>query len=221
MRRVLVLRPEPGASATVKRARELGLDASSVPLFEIEGVGWQAPDARDFDALLVTSANAVRYGGEQLKDLVSLRVYAVGKATADAAHAAGFDIAATGERGVDALLASMPDGLKLLHLCGADRRIAEDPHGEITPLVVYRSKRVDAPNLDAAIGAVALIHSPRAGARLAELADDRSSITLATISSAAAEASGSGWRSIHVAQEPTDEALLALAASLCNKPQPK
>ena len=33
MKRVLVLRPEPGASATVERARALGLDAVAVPLF--------------------------------------------------------------------------------------------------------------------------------------------------------------------------------------------
>ena len=35
MSRVLVLRPEPGASATVERARKLGLDAVVIPLFEV------------------------------------------------------------------------------------------------------------------------------------------------------------------------------------------
>ena len=45
MRRVLVLRPEPGASATVERARQRGLDAVAMPLFEIEPVAWEAPEA--------------------------------------------------------------------------------------------------------------------------------------------------------------------------------
>ena len=43
MRHVVVLRPEPGASATVKRARELGLEPVTVPLFEIEPLPWQSP----------------------------------------------------------------------------------------------------------------------------------------------------------------------------------
>ena len=46
MRRVLVLRPEPGASATVERARRLGLDAVAIPLFEIEPVAWASARCR-------------------------------------------------------------------------------------------------------------------------------------------------------------------------------
>ena len=60
MRRLLVLRPEPGASATAGRARTLGLDPVLMPLFEIEPIAWTAPDPAGFDALLLTSANAVR-----------------------------------------------------------------------------------------------------------------------------------------------------------------
>ena len=36
MTRVVVLRPEPGASETVARAAERGLDAVAIPLFRIE-----------------------------------------------------------------------------------------------------------------------------------------------------------------------------------------
>ena len=46
MRRVLVLRPEPGASATVERARARGLDAFAVPLFAIEPLDWDVPQSR-------------------------------------------------------------------------------------------------------------------------------------------------------------------------------
>ena len=45
MKRLVVLRPEPGASETVERARAIGLDALRMPLFEIEPVLWDAPDA--------------------------------------------------------------------------------------------------------------------------------------------------------------------------------
>ena len=87
MRRVIVLRPEPGASETVARARELGLDAVAIPLFEVEAVEWTAPEAGGFDGLLLTSANAIRHGGDQLQSLRGLPVYAVGKATSEAARA--------------------------------------------------------------------------------------------------------------------------------------
>jgi uroporphyrinogen-III synthase len=65
---------------------------------------------------------------------------------------------------------------------------------------------------------VLLIHSPRAGARVAELDLDRGSIALAAISPAAAGAAGEGWAAVEAAEEPTDDALLALAKRLCNNP---
>jgi uroporphyrinogen-III synthase len=217
--RVLVLRPEPGASETVRKARERGLDAVAVPLFEIEPIGWKAPDPGHFDGLLLTSANAVRHAGAGLQALRSLPVYAVGGATADMAREAGFTIVQTGAGGVDQLLGSANPDLRLLHLCGEDRKKVEAPRA-ITPLTVYRSKAIETPDLPLS-GCVTLIHSPRAGRRFAELVSDRASIAIAAISPAAADAVGAGWRSVEAAEQPNDEALLALAARLCNNPQPK
>jgi uroporphyrinogen-III synthase len=77
------------------------------------------------------------------------------------------------------------------------------------------------PDLGAIRGAVALVHSPRAGRRLAELVGDRASTAIAAISAAAANAVGSGWETVEAAQQPNDDALLALAARLCNKPPPE
>ena len=82
MRPVVVLRPEPGASRTAARAEALGLDARVVPLFAIVPIEWSAPDPSDFDGIVLTSANAVRHGGEQLDELKALPVHAVGEATA-------------------------------------------------------------------------------------------------------------------------------------------
>jgi uroporphyrinogen-III synthase len=221
MRRVLVLRPEPGASATVKRARDRGLDAIAVPLFKIGQLAWDAPDPDAFDGLLLTSANAVRSAGEKLNALRGLSVYAVGEATAEAARQAGFSIAATGEGDVERLLGSTEPDLKLLHLCGEDRRGPPNIRPQIASLVVYRAKPVEAPDLSAANGGVALIHSPRAGRRLAELVRDRGSIAIAAISPAAADAVGRGWEAVEAAPVPNDDALLALAARLCDKPTPE
>ena len=217
MTRVLVLRPEPGAEETVQRARALGLDARAVPLFAIDPVPWSPPpEASGFDGLLLTSANAVRFGGEQLRTLRGLPAYAVGEASAEAARDAGFDIKATGEAGVDRLLDSIDGDLRLLHLCGIDRRDPAHARQRITTLPVYRANAIGRPALGTLDDIVALIHSPRAARRFAELVEDRPGVTIAAISQAAADAAGSGWRAVEVADSPTDEALLALAARLCN-----
>jgi uroporphyrinogen-III synthase len=218
---VLVLRPEPGAGATLERARKRGIDAVAIALFDVEAVDWKAPDAAKFDGLLLTSANAIRFGGTQLDRLRQLEVYAVGEQTARAAQGAGFAVVRTGKAGIDRLLGSIAGDLKLLHLCGVHRRQEATAHQDITPIPVYRSSPIEAPDLSSARNRVALIHSPRAGRRFAELVDDRSTISIAAISRAAADAAGGGWKAIGAADQPTDDALLALAARLCNKPDPK
>jgi len=219
MTRVVVLRPEPGASETVARAAERGLDAVSVPLFRIEPIEWPTPDASQFDALLFTSANAVRFGGPGLAALRELPVHAVGEATAAAAREAGFNIVAVGDAGVERLIAAIEPKIRLLHLAGEHRTALSRP---MTAIAVYRSRPVEPPEaLKTAEEATVLLHSPRAGRAFADAADrmglDRASIQIAAISTAAAEASGTGWAAIESAERPTDEALLALAERLCDK----
>jgi uroporphyrinogen-III synthase len=219
MRRVLVLRPEPGASTTARRARERGLDPIALPLFEVEPVDWQAAEASGFDGLLITSANAVRHAGEGLHALRGLPVYAVGSATAEIARDAGFDVASAGDSGVERLLGSIEPELKLLHLAGEDRKALAGARQEIRTITVYRSRAKDV-SLRAAAGGVALIHSPRAGRRFADLVEasdlDKGTIAIAAISQEAADAAGEGWASVDAADSPSDEALLVLAERLCN-----
>ncbi len=222
MKTVIVLRPEPGASATVARARELGLAAIAMPLFEVEPIAWDAPDTTSFAALLLTSANAIRHGGPALGALRALPVHAVGAATAQAARDAGFAIASSGNAGVDELLEGLEPGIRLLHLCGEDRRTPANPRQLIAAIPVYRSRAIDPPpDLGRAVDSLVLVHSPRAGRRVAELIADRGAIVIAAISGAAADAVGTGWGDIQVAPEPNDNALLALAARLCNTPPPE
>ena len=119
---VIVIRPEPGCSATVAAAQALGLDARAFPLFEVEPCHWDAPGAETFDALLIGSANALRQGGAALAAYAGMPAYCVGEATAQAAQAAGLRIAATGNGGLQAVLAQIaPDHRRLLRLgqaCG-------------------------------------------------------------------------------------------------------
>ena len=92
MRPLVILRPEPGASATAARARERGLEVRLHSLFAPVALPW-TPLQEDFDALLVTSANAVRLAGS----LPRLPVHAVGEASAAAAREVGLEVVTTGE----------------------------------------------------------------------------------------------------------------------------
>ncbi len=220
MRRLVVLRPEPGAAATCRAAIELGLEPVAIPLFAIEPVSWVAPDPASFDGLLLTSGNALRHGGRELDALRGLPVFAVGEATAAEARNAGFVLSVIGSSGVDDLLAQVDPVLRLLHLSGEQWREPAAPRQSITHLPTYRAAAISAPGISAIQGAVVAVHSPRAGARLAEVAAraglDISATALAAISSDAARAAGAGWEQVLTAGEPNDGALLALAARLCN-----
>lgn len=220
MRPLVVLRPEPGATATCTAARDMGLRPLALPLFEIEPVAWVAPDPAAFDGLLLTSANALRHGGRELAKLRGLPVFAVGEATAAEAQNAGFVLSFTGSGGVDELLADIDPGLRLLHLCGEQWREPAAPRQSLTHLPAYRAAELPAPDLAPIEGAVVSVHSPRAGARLAELAAvsglDISAISIAAISREAARAAGDGWEQAVASDQPDDAALLALAARLCN-----
>lgn len=213
MRPLVILRPEPGASATASQARAMGLDARAIPLFEVAAVPWAAPDPTQFDAIVMTSANAVRHGGAELERLKGLPVRAVGAATAAAARAAGFSVTAIGEGGVADM--GLPPGERLLHLAGREHVAS----GADLTIAVYEARSIGNPaDLDALGDCVIAVHSPRAGRRLGKLAASRSRSIIAAISTAAAAACGAGWKQVHSAPQPNDAALLALAARLCDTP---
>lgn len=217
MRKVVILRPEPGASATFKRAVEAGLDAVKLPLFAIEPVQWQAPDPSEFDGLLITSATVLKEAGGELTKVKALPVYAVGPATAAAATEAGFTVASTGQSGLRKLLSSIDSNLRLLHISGEDRMDSRLAWQKITAVTVYRARPLDVAEPRLLEDSVVVVHSPRAGARLAELAFDKSRTAIAAISEAAAQACGDGWDELDWIARPNDSALVALAARLCEK----
>jgi uroporphyrinogen-III synthase len=215
--RILILRPEPGASESAARARTLGLEPIVAPLFVVRPLAWEFP-AETFDALLLTSANAARHGGPQLARLASLPCYAVGERTAEAAAAAGFDAVTIGPTdGVAAVELMAKAGVRrALHLCGRDHIPLAHPEIAIERRIVYASDAAGSlPDGTLAGDPLILLHSPRAAARLAALVSDRSDLRLAAISPAAATAAGAGWREVYVSAAPRDQALLELAAKLC------
>ncbi len=213
---LLILRPEPGASATAKRARALGLTALVRPLFMVAPMPWDAPDPARFDAVLLTSAAAIRAGGDAVQRYRDLRVFAVGAATAQAARDAGFRTVTPGAGDAADMVRQLANlgYCRPLHLSGEDRTPYPDGPVTITPCVVYAARPVD---VDLPSGrCTALLHSVRAGARFAMLCPSRAQVDIVAISNAVAEAAGPGWRSTATAPQPQDNAMLALAAALCD-----
>lgn len=220
---VAILRPEPGNAATAARVRDAGLDPLSLPLFETRPIGWAVPQPAAFDALLLTSANAVRHGGAGLAKLRGLPVLAVGAATAVAALAAGFAVARQGSGGVTELLDSARGFTRLLWLAGDVRTAIEHPAlAEV--ISIYASDPILLSAADAAAlrGSVALVHSARAAERLALEAErhgiPRAAVRIAAISRNAADAAGGGWDAVAIAAAPDDEALIDAARPLAIDP---
>lgn len=219
---LLILRPEPGASATASRAAKLGIATILYPLFDIRACAWEPPEREDFDAMLLTSANAVRHGGPGLALYKHLPVYAVGEATAQAARKEGFQLAGVGQSGAQAISDIMARSAhaRVFHPGGRDRREFNPGPLTLVRRCVYEAVEVGTAEGLAVVTpdqTVALLHSPRGGARLAKLVPmiERRRFHLAAISPAALDAAGAGWASGDWSPQPLDEALLALAAGLC------
>ncbi|KQM14786.1 uroporphyrinogen-III synthase [Novosphingobium sp. Leaf2] len=221
---VLVLRPEPGASATLASARAAGLNAYAFPLFAVRPLAWEPVAADTVDALLIGSANALRHGGAALAQYRGLPAYTVGETSARAARDAGLHVIATGRGGLQDLLDRLEPGhARLLRLAGRERvELAVPPQVEIVVREVYASEPVPLPDgLAHALAApvLALLHSGEAAVRLAQLCDEagiaRSHIHLAAIGPRVGRRAGTGWTRVRSAASPDDAALLALAAQMC------
>ncbi|OWK28396.1 uroporphyrinogen-III synthase [Sphingomonas dokdonensis] len=220
-RAALILRPEPGNSATAARAAAAGLAVIRLPLFEVVALPW-TPPAGNYDALLLTSANAVRHAGAELAALAHLPVVAVGAGTAAAARAAGLTVAAVGHGdGTAALALAHRHGWRhLLRLAGRERTELAG----VIDVEVYASRALSpsAESLRAAAGTVALLHSARAAALFRQLLDRErarvETIDIAAISVGVAAAAGTGWNTVVIADQPSDAALIAATCTLAIDP---
>lgn len=123
--RVLVTRPEPGASATAARLVDMGHEPIVLPLTEIRSLPVGEIETAGLDFVVVTSANAIRNAPERLAaKLRSLPLVAVGPATVEVCREAGFQSVMLPDDDADALIANVKDqdGItKAIYLAGRVR----------------------------------------------------------------------------------------------------
>lgn len=122
--RIWITRPEPGATRSAARLRDLGHDPLIASIFEIVPTG-APPLGGEFSGIVVTSGQAVpALAGSKLG--FSGPIFAVGERTAEALRDAGFPnvVAGTGDAAGLARLVRecLPAGTALLHVAGADRK---------------------------------------------------------------------------------------------------
>ncbi|MBO4222817.1 uroporphyrinogen-III synthase [Bradyrhizobium neotropicale] len=137
---VLVTRPQGDGEATADRLRSLGFEVLLAPVLRFEVLPFQEDDAADYDAVIVTSANALRAAAPQLAGhaLLRLPLFAVGDHTAAAAREGGFGEVASADGDATALYElvrahrkakKLKKAATLLYLAGAD--LSRDLAGEL------------------------------------------------------------------------------------------
>jgi uroporphyrinogen-III synthase len=128
---VLLTRPHPDNDASAARLRERGFEVLLAPMLRFEPIAFEDDPAAHHDAVIVTSANALRAIAPQLQStrLTELPLFAVGDHTAATARELGFHkvISAEGDASTlrDHLIGSaraggLPENSRLLYLAGAD-----------------------------------------------------------------------------------------------------
>lgn len=137
---VLVTRPYPDNEATAAKLRARGLKVLLAPMLRFEPIAFHDdPDAR-YDAVVVTSSNALRALAPQFAEtrLLHLPLFAVGEQTAATAHAMGFgevvsadgDALALQDRLMESVRAKqLKKTSRLLYLAGAE--LSRDLAGEL------------------------------------------------------------------------------------------
>jgi uroporphyrinogen-III synthase len=137
---VLVTRPQGDGEATADSLRSRGLEVLLAPMLRFEALPLPEEDAARYDAVIVTSANALRAVAPQLAGhaLLRLPLFAVGEHTAAAAREAGFDEVLSANGDATALrdlvrarrkAKKLKKAATLLYLAGAD--LARDLAGEL------------------------------------------------------------------------------------------
>lgn len=245
--RVLVTRSMEDAAPLAARLEAEGFTVIIEPLLRIRFLEGAGPDLSGLQALTFTSANGVRAMVHAVADAQGpdakykdLAVFAVGRATAEAARAAGFSHVTSADGDVGALArliigACAPAAGAVLHVAGKAR--AGDLMGALQGAgldarraVLYEA--VAAQTLSDSlrrdieadgIGAV-LIFSPRTAELFVSLMTDAGLAPLArgmclvALSPAVAEAAAVlPWGAVKVAEVPEQEALLTALAQVAEE----
>lgn len=233
MTRVLVTRPEPGASRTAARLRELGFEPVVLPLSETRAL----PVALDIPlkaaaALVATSANAIRHASaDVLRQLEDLPCHVVGPKTAAAARAAGLSVVETGSGDAGqlaGLIAPSLAGTTVIYLCGRVRSpdfeaLLARQGVEVVPIETYDTLLVDHPGKVVATHLAgrpvhaALLYSAKAAQAYSalvqrpELARYFERTRVLALSARVADAASAVFPGrLAIAERPDEDALLAL-----------
>jgi uroporphyrinogen-III synthase len=232
-RRVLVTRPAEDAAPLARALEARGFAPVVEPLLVIRFIEGRTPDLAGLQALAFTSANGVRALVHAVPGApaAGLSVFAVGRATAEAARGAGFAdvVSADGDAAALARLITgrlAKDAGAVLHVAGSHR--AGNLAGRIEAAgltarraVLYEAEAAETLSPAAireieagAIGWV-LIFSPRTAGLFvtlmerAGLGPKARAMGLVTLSAAVAEAAASlPWGDVRVAAVPGGDALL-------------
>ena len=237
---VLITRPLADAARLEARLCAAGYAVLSEPLLTIEPTEDPMPSASDFDAVMMTSANAPARFVERdsaCKTLLALPCFCVGEHTAAVARQAGFsDVRTSAGNGLDlaeAVRAALQPPQSVLHIAGAD--IASAGRDQLAawgyaviPWQVYRAipATVLSPRLlqtmrEGGIDA-ALFFSPRTAALFSELVERHEvasccqSLTAIGLSEVVVGAlRGLPWRLIVAAESPTEEDMIVSLQHSC------
>lgn len=228
--RVLLTRPLDDAKPLAELLAARGIDSVFAPLLAITYLDGPDIDLTGVQALLVTSANGVRAIAKRSNDRV-VRVLAVGDASARAAKQAGYRDVASASGDVDALADLVKRSCKaedgaLLHVAGTvvagdlatlledydyrrevlyEAQTATDLSAET--VAAFKNGDIDA----------VLFYSPRTAKQFFQLIIKAGielslkDVEVLCLSKAVARYTvGLGWKQVHIAERPDQDAMLAL-----------
>lgn len=238
--KALVTRPREDSGDLVDALRERGIDSVVEPLLRIRLRENAALDLEGVQALLFTSANGARAAAAATADR-GLPVFAVGDATTREAQSLGWTRVESAGGNVEDLARLVagrlkPDGGALLHVAGS--AVAGDLVRLLGGYSVRRTVLYDAepaeglsPETEALLRNggfdLTFVFSPRTAARFAELVRElparlEGTTALCLSPAVAAAVQGLGWKSVAIAEAPTQASLLAaLDAVLAGRHDPE
>jgi uroporphyrinogen-III synthase len=229
--RVLITRPIEDAKPLADALVERGIDVLIEPLLEVTPLADVEIDLQGVQALLFTSANGVR-AFAAASPRRSLRVFAVGDGSAEAARRAGFDEVESAKGDVEALAALVVDRLRpedglLFHAAGTVTAGDLKSRLEALGYQVRRAQLYDAKiattlstetRANLTLGGIdaILLFSPRTARTFADLWRAAGSPSLSNIealclsAAVAREIDTLGWSGVEIADRPDLPSMLAL-----------
>jgi len=238
--KVIITRPSPDAETLAAEILRCGGEPVLSPVMAIRP-RHEPVDLSGVGALAFTSANGVRVFAA-LSPARDFEVYAVGKATADAAVAAGFEKIHVAEGDVEslaALIANSKPAKKILHLAGSERA------GDLIALLAERKvparraiiyDAVEAEEISAP--AAKILASPREKAAIVFFSPRSARLFIRQAQRAgavkglercvavclgdaiAAELDPAAWRDVRIAPERTSAGIVAVLEALCRADRP-